>query len=63
MLGGGRVFGGDVADAKAGDRNPIGVKEQLLGCGLFGSALFEVRPQCSDRFGLEGTSPMFSALA
>ena len=63
MLSGGGVFGGDVADPKTGDRNPIGVKEQMLGLGLFGSALLEVSPQCGDRFRPEGTSAMFSALA
>jgi len=63
MLTGGGVFGDDVADSKAGDRNPIGVKEQMLGPGLFGSALLEVSPQWGDRFRPQGTSAMFSALA
>src|SRR3989304_8409263 len=63
MLSGGGVFGGDVADSKAGDSNPIGVKEQVLGLGLFGGALLQVSPQCADRFRPERTSAMFSAFA
>ncbi len=63
MPSGGGVFGGDVADPEAGDRNSIGVKEQMLGLGLFGSALLEVSLQCGDRFRPQGTSAMFSAFA
>jgi len=63
VLSGGGVFGGDVADPKTGDSNPIGVKEQTLSCGLLGSALLEVSPQCDDRLRPEGTSAMFSAFA
>ena len=63
MLSGGGVLGGNMADAKAGDTNPIGVKEQVLGYKLFGSALVEVSLYCGERFRPQGTSAMFSAFA